>query len=112
VISTARDLAQFDMALGDGVLLSPSTLSAAWTPAPGRVNGMGWFAQSYAGQRVVWQFGIVPDAYSSLVVKLPSRRLTMILLANSDHLTSALNPQAPDVTQSVFARTFLRLFVS
>jgi hypothetical protein len=60
----------------------------------------------------VWQFGRASDAYSSLILKIPDRRLTLILLANSDSLTNAVNPQAPDVTQSLFARTFLRLFVS
>lgn len=112
VISTVRDLAQFDTALADGVMLSPSLLAQAWNSPSGRPTGLGWFVQQYSGQRIVWQFGVATDAYSSLIVKIPDRRLTLILLANSDRLTNTLNPQAPDVTQSVFARTFLRLFIS
>jgi CubicO group peptidase (beta-lactamase class C family) len=112
VVSTARDLAQFDAALTSGVYLSPEALAASWSAPPGQPTGLGWFVQSYNGQRVVWQFGLARDAYSSMIVKIPDRRLTLILLANSDSLTNALNPQAPDVTQSLFARTFLRLFIN
>ncbi len=112
VISTVRDLAQFDSALTSGVILSADSLAFSWNAPSGRPTGLGWFVQSYNGQRVAWQFGLASDAYSSLIVKIPDRRLTLILLANSESLTSALNLQAPDVTQSLFARTFLRLFVS
>lgn len=112
LISTVRDLARFDAALEDGVLLSEPLLQTASNAAPGRPTGFGWFVQHYNGQRVVWQFGRVTGAYSSLIVRIPDRRLTLILLANSDTLAAALDPQAPDVTQSLFARTFLRLFIS
>ena len=71
---------------------------------------MGWFSQTYEGQRLIWQFGVVPDAYSSLILKIPARRLTLILLANSDGLTAPFPLQDGDVTASLFARTFLRLF--
>ena len=111
LIASVRDLVQFDAALNDG-FISRESLAVSWNAAPGRPTGLGWFVQTYSNQRVVWQFGIATDAYSSIIVKIPDRRLTLILLANSDSLTNAVNPQAPDVTQSVFARTFLRLFIS
>lgn len=112
LVSTVRDLANFDAALADGLLASDDTLGAAWSAPAGRPTGLGWFVQSYNGQRVVWQAGIARDAYSSLIVKLPDRRLTLILLANSDALSSAISQTEPDVTASLFARTFLRLFVN
>jgi hypothetical protein len=37
--------------------------------------------------------------------------LTLILLANSDGLSEPFSLQNGDVTTSLFARTFLRLFV-
>lgn len=112
IISTVRDLARFDAALADGVLLTPSSLAASWTAGAGRPTGLGWFVQSYNGERLVWHFGSAPNAYSSLVLKLPGRRLTLILLANSDGLGSSFVPANGDVTGSLFARLFLRLFVS
>ena len=67
--------------------------------------------QSYRGEQIVWHFGLVPDAYSSLILKVPARRLTLILLANSDGLSGPFSLQKGDVTSSLFAKTFLRLFL-
>ena len=104
LISTVRDLAQFDAALDDGVLLTPETLTLdvdqhqsqrTGKPLP---TGLGWFVQTYNGERVVWQFGVVSNAFSSLVVKVPGRRLTLILLANSDGLNTTPSLAEGDVT--------------
>lgn len=115
LVTTARDLAHLDRALDDGLLLRPETLAAAWRGAPGKdgaalAMGMGWFVQTYEGQPVVWHFGVVPNAYSALVIKLPLRKMTLILLANSDGLVAPYQLPAGDVTKSVFANLFLRLF--
>ena len=112
IVSTVRDLAKFDAALNDGILLSPESRAAMWTPGAARPTSLGWFVQTYNGERLIWHFGLVKDAYSSLIIKVPGRQLTLILLANSDGLTSSFSPADGDVTQSIFARLFLRLFVS
>ena len=93
----------------------PETLGAAWSPQIGRDHallpyGIGWFVQSYNGEPVVWQFGQTENASSSLMITLPSRGLTLILLANSDGLTKAFPLSAGDVSVSPFARVFLGLF--
>jgi CubicO group peptidase (beta-lactamase class C family) len=113
LIASVRDLARFDRALWTE--LRPETLNMAWTntthnglPTP---FGLGWFVQNYNGEKLVWHFGYVPDAYSSLILKVPSRRLTLILLANSDGLSAPFSLHEGDVTSSLFARTFLRLFL-
>jgi CubicO group peptidase (beta-lactamase class C family) len=116
LISTARDLARFDAALDDGVLIFPETFALATTAATaadGRPlpHGLGWFVQTYNGERIVWQFGNWPEASSALVVKVPARRLTLILLANGDRLSAPFNLQNGDVTTSLFAKLFLRLFL-
>ena len=113
VVSTVRDLAQFDLALKQGLLLTPDTLALAWsTPAvpavQGLPHGLGWFVQTYNGQVVVWQFG-VSESSSSFLITLPSRRLTMILLANSDGLVKPFVLTPGDVLASPFARVFLGL---
>jgi hypothetical protein len=46
-----------------------------------------------------------------MIVKLPARRLTLILLANSDGLAAPFDLAAGDVTRSLFAMIFLRLFI-
>ncbi len=114
LVSTARDLARFDAALDDGVLLKPETLSVAWsqanytgTPLP---TGIGWFVQNYQNEKLIWQFAHVPDAYSAIILKMPARKLTLIMLANSDGLSTGANLEAGDITQSPFVKIFLRLF--
>jgi CubicO group peptidase (beta-lactamase class C family) len=114
VVSTARDLARFDLALRSGALLRQDTLAAAWSAQVGRDRvlpyGIGWFVQSYNGEPVVWQFGQTDNSSSSLMITLPARGLTLILLANSDGLTKAFPLSAGDVSVSPFARVFLGLF--
>jgi CubicO group peptidase (beta-lactamase class C family) len=116
IVTSARDLAQFDIALDrPGLLLASETRALAFTqvfsgatPFP---TSLGWFVQNYNNQLIVWQFGLVENAYSSLILKAPSRGLTLILLANSDGLSAPFALEAGDVTTSIFARTFLRMFV-
>jgi CubicO group peptidase (beta-lactamase class C family) len=112
VITTVRDLARFDAALDDdGVLLEASTRSRAWESG-GSPAGLGWFVSSYNGERVVWHFGLSRDAYSSLMVKVPGRHLTMVLLANSDGLAGpTYNLADGNLSSSLFASLFLKLFV-
>ena len=113
VVTTLRDLERFDLALRSGFLLRPQTRQNAWTNvvAGGIVlpTGLGWFAQNYNDEQIVWQFGLVKDAWSSLILKVPGRDLTFILLANSDGLSAPFLLENGDVTTSPFARTFLKL---
>ena len=75
LIASVRDLAKYDAALD--VIVRPTTLSETWANVV--VNGavqpttMGWFGQTHEGLRIIWQFGVVPDAYSSLILKIPAR---------------------------------------
>ena len=110
-ISTVLDLAKFNSGMDGAVLLHRESMTTMWTNQPGMPTGLGWFVQNYNGLKVVWQFGNLPGAYSSLILKVPERHLTLILLANSDGLSAPFSLQDGDVTSSLFARTFLRLFV-
>ena len=74
-------------------------------------HGLGWFVQSYAGEPIIWQFGVGDGASSSMVLIAPRRSLTVILLANSDGLAKPFSLAAGDVTVSPFARAFLGIFV-
>jgi CubicO group peptidase (beta-lactamase class C family) len=115
LVTTVRDLAKFDLALKQGILLDRGTLDYAWTTPVGNGNplphGIGWFVQDYNGEKVVWQFGMAENASSSLMITLPARGLTLILMANSDGLVKLYSPEKGDVTLSPFARLFLNLFV-
>jgi CubicO group peptidase (beta-lactamase class C family) len=113
IVSTVRDLARFDSALDDdGLLIEASSRERAWQTPDAMPTGRGWFVQRYNGERIVWQFGVVRDAYSALYIKVPGRNLTLIMLANSDGLAAPYNLSNGDVTVSLFAQTFLKLFIN
>lgn len=99
LVSSVLDLARFNVALEDGVLL------------PRHLTTHGWFTQTYNNQPLLWQFGLEHGASSSLILKVPRRDLTLILLANSDGLSARFGLERGDVTASPFARLFLRAFV-
>jgi CubicO group peptidase (beta-lactamase class C family) len=114
LVSTVRDLAKLDGELDARRMLRDETLNVAWAPVLGHRGthvpmGLGWFVQSHRGKRVVWHFGHITNAYSSLIVKVPETKLTLILLANSDGLSASFQLQRGDVTRSLFAAVFLRL---
>jgi hypothetical protein len=108
VVTTAVDLARFHRRLDEGLIVSGDLMR--WENQTGPA-ALGWFVQNYDGTTLAWRFGMVRDAYSSLVVKVPGRRLTLIMLANSDRLASSLSASQPDATQSAFVKIFLRIFV-
>jgi CubicO group peptidase (beta-lactamase class C family) len=112
-IASVLDLAEFDKGLP--LHLRPETMATAFTNTANNgvasPFGLGWFVQTYQGEKLVWHFGYTPDTSSSLMLKVPGRRLTLILLANSDGLSAPYSFTDGDVTSSHFARTFLRLFL-
>jgi CubicO group peptidase (beta-lactamase class C family) len=116
LVTTARDLARFDVALRSGVLIRPDTLAAAWRAPVDRngqplPHGIGWFVQTYNQQAVAWQFGVEDNATSAFMLTVPGRSLTLILTANSDGLVRSLGLTAGDVSTSPFAKAFLGLVV-
>ena len=112
LVSTVRDLARYDAAIDAHVLVSSSTQLIAWTPfrlASGREApyALGWFEQSTVAGRAVWHYGQWPT-FSSLILKLPDRGVTLILLANGDGLSSRFPLASGDVAVSPFARAFIQ----
>ena len=121
LVSTAWDLAQFEIALDkrDGIPFSASTLDKMWSPTTFTIGattfttptGLGWFTTTESGVQLVWTFGHISDAASALIVKMPSKRVTLIMLANSGGLAQGYNLENANVTSSPFVKVFLRLFI-
>jgi CubicO group peptidase (beta-lactamase class C family) len=124
LVATAYDLYRFESALydPDPVPLSRSTLNQMWSATtivdPNNTNnrltlptGLGWFVTRESGQDLVWTFGHIPDAGSALILKLPSKNLTLILLSNSGLLAKDYGFEQGRVTESPFVKIFLRLFI-
>ena len=112
LVSTVRDLVLYDAAIDAHVFMSSSTQLVAWTPfrlGSGREApyALGWFVQATVAGRAVWHYGQWPT-FSSLILKLPDRGVTLILLANSDGLSSRFPLTSGDVQVSPFARAFIQ----
>jgi len=111
VESTAEDLVRFAMALDRGSLLTNASRLEMFRPVRGPTGqplppALGWFVQYVGGEEVRWHFGQEPSA-SSLLLMLPRRRLTLVVLARTDRLSAPFWPQMGDVRWSPAAAAFL-----
>jgi CubicO group peptidase (beta-lactamase class C family) len=107
-----RNVARFSVELDDDRLLKQETRDWAFTPtlsSKGKslAYGLGWFVQERKRGKPVWHYGWW-DGDSSLIIKVPGRNLTFILLANSDGLSCKFDlGKDEDVTRSPFPRAYL-----
>jgi CubicO group peptidase (beta-lactamase class C family) len=113
--ASAIDIASFSMAMDRDALLQPATKALAYTPTvspSGEIfpYGLGWFSTTYKGVRIIWHYGLW-IANSSLIVKVPERELTFVVLANSDALSSPYPLGQGKLETSPWARSFLDTFV-
>jgi hypothetical protein len=112
VISTARDLARFDIALDGDCLISPASRRRLFTPRA-RADGsplpyaLGFFSERVSGEEVIWGYGQESNA-SALYLKLPARKLTLIVLANSIAFSDPFWLLFGEVRRSPIALAFLR----
>jgi len=115
MISTVLDLAKFDIAMDQNLLVSEeskvemftSTLANSGQSLP---YGLGWFVQVYEDTKLIWHYGYEPGAYSSLILKIPEKETTLILLANSDGASASFGLEEGNVLNSPFAVEFINLF--
>ena len=117
VVSTATDLAKYDVALDTGVIASSAIKDKLFAPArlnDGSVSpyAFGWYVQEYRGVRLIWHSGWDEEAgFSALYLKVPERNLTLILLANGEGLRWSNPLDRAEVEKSAFAAAFLERLV-
>ena len=88
MVSTADDLARWEVALSQGTLLSAATLAEMWTPTKlmdgtlarvdGELYGLGYFIQDLNGRHVVGH----PGFHGSLVLHFPGDDIGIVVLTN------------------------------
>ncbi|MBO0951873.1 serine hydrolase domain-containing protein [Fibrella forsythiae] len=125
LMSCVADLAIYATAIDDGLFLKPDTWKRMFTAAVSPKGktlpyGLGWFMQHQKGVKLLWHTGLW-TGNSSLLIKVPEKDLTFIILANSQHLNSPFyarfdffrtNPKLQkDLRASAFAKAFLDQFV-
>ncbi|MDH5373860.1 MAG: serine hydrolase, partial [Acidimicrobiia bacterium] len=119
LVSSASDLAKFDIALDQGALLDEATRTEMFTPmvqtVVGRDDlayGLGWYVQNFDGVRLLWHTGRWPPSTSALYLKVPDLDLTFVVLANTDNLTVPFPGIGNgDLAHSILMLTFFHHYV-
>ncbi|MEP7377378.1 MAG: serine hydrolase domain-containing protein [Chitinophagaceae bacterium] len=130
VMSSVSDLAKYSIAIDEKKILQPATWEKIFTPFTSPKGktfqyGLGWFVKYYGGLKIIWHTGWW-FGYSTLLIKIPGKDLTFIILANSQDLSRpfyltlypvpAPNPFSKslnkDLMMSDFASLFIRYFMN
>lgn len=117
VVSTVLDLAKYDIAIDSGLIAPPTIKQKLFTPpelSDARLNAYatGWYVQEYRGEKLIWHAGWDEEAgFSALLLKVPNRSLTLILLANGEGLHWGNPLDSAAVEGSPFAQAFFKHFV-
>jgi CubicO group peptidase (beta-lactamase class C family) len=117
LVASAEDLAKFSLAIDEGRFLRADTWAQVFTPATTPFGetlpyGLGWFIQPYKGVTLQWHYGYW-TTNSSLIIRVPERRLTFVVLANTPSLSAAYPGLGSDnnVLRSDVAKLFVAAFV-
>jgi CubicO group peptidase (beta-lactamase class C family) len=115
MISSPTDVARYSIALDQGQFLKPASLARAFTPTKSTDGtvlpyGLGWFVTEQGGVKLVWHYGMW-TANSALIIKVPDRKLTFVLLASSDRLSKTFRLGSGQLMNSPFACAFMEGFV-
>ena len=89
ILMNVRDFAAWDLAITEGRLLRPDSVTAMTTPVRltnGRTvaHGLGWFLDTFNGHRFGAHWGTTVTGHSAVIRRYTDDRLTVIMLANLD----------------------------
>lgn len=117
LVFSAHDLLIFDKAYNNHEIISKESQEMMLTPfelANKNISpyGYGWFIQKYKGYTLVWHYGLQPNAYSGLYLKVLEKNLTLVILANGQNLSEPFDLGEGNVLNSDFAMVFLNEFLN
>jgi CubicO group peptidase (beta-lactamase class C family) len=115
LISNIDDMLKYAAAFDGNVLLADdlkakvfsSMISNAGKTLP---YGLGWFIQEKEGIKLAWHYGYWVGM-SSLIIRVPEKKLAFVLMANSDMLSAPYPLGNGDIWVSPYAKEFLKSFV-
>lgn len=128
LMSSVSDLAVYAIAIDEQQFLKSETWQQVFTPfvtPKGKTiqYGLGWYVKYYKGVKVVWHTGWW-TGYSALLVKIPAKDLTFIVLANSQDLSrpfyhiihplpmiGIFNPFRKNLNNDLLASDFAKAFM-
>ncbi|MGZ8537230.1 MAG: serine hydrolase domain-containing protein [Flavisolibacter sp.] len=125
IMSSVADLAIYSMAIDEKLFLKAETWEQTFTsfvtPKGKAIQyGLGWYVTYYNDVKIIWHTGWW-FGYSTLMIKIPEKDLTFIVLANSQDLTRPFyftffpvplpNPFEKSLNSDLMASDFARVFV-
>ncbi len=117
LVFSAYDLLLFDKAFDNNSIISKESKENVLNPfelidKSSSPYAYGWFIQKYKGYTLVWHYGLQPNAYSGLYLKILEKDLTLVILANSQNLSDPFDLGKGNVLNSKFALAFLNEFLN
>ena len=115
VFTCLDDLVKYTTALDDNVLIPAEYYNLMTTPfvlngGSRSPYGLGWSTQVVSNLKVHWHYGW-GDSYSALIVRVPEKKATFVLLVNSSGASAPFTLQYGNVLASPFAVAFLNTLV-
>ncbi|MBC7873669.1 MAG: beta-lactamase family protein [Ferruginibacter sp.] len=115
LISNIGDMLKYAAAFDGNLLLTDVQKAKVFSPMLSNSGktlpyGLGWFIQQREGITINWHYGYW-TGMSSLIIQVPAKKMSFILMANSDMLSAPWPLGNGDIWVSPYAREFLKSFV-
>jgi CubicO group peptidase (beta-lactamase class C family) len=115
LISNIDDMLKYAAAFDGNVLLSDDLKAKVFSPMVSNSGkmlpyGLGWFIQEKEGIELTWHYGYWVGM-SSLIIRVPQKKLSFVIMANSDMLSAPYPLGNGDIWVSSYAKEFLKSFV-
>jgi len=114
LISNIDDMLKYAAAFEGNVLLTEDLKTKVFSPMISNDGktlpyGLGWFIQEKEGVKINWHYGYW-IGMSSLIIRVPNKKLSFVLMANSDMLSAPYPLGNGDIWVSPYAKEFLKSF--
>ena len=114
-ISNIDDMLKYSIAYDGELLLTDDLKAKVFSPMISNSGktlpyGLGWFVQEIEGVKITWHYGYWVGM-SSLIIRVPDKKMTFVLMANSDMLSAPYPLGNGDLWRSPYAIEFLKSFV-
>ena len=114
LLSDIDDLVTYSNCLDNNTLISADSYKKMTTPYKNNKGlvmpyGLGWFSETIGGVQFHWGYGF-DDPYSALLIRVPEKHLTFILLCNSGSPSGAFRLGYGHLIHSPFAISFVKHF--
>ena len=115
MISNIDDMLKYAAAYDGNQLLTDDLKAKVFSPMISNDGktlpyGLGWFIQQREGVEFNWHYGYW-IGMSSLIIRIPGKKMSFVLMANSDMLSAPYPLGNGDIWVSPYAKEFLKSFV-